>query len=113
MRLVVSAEGEASGRRIGGLFRSDGSSILLNVRSGTESAVRENRQHCHRAAKVVGDQHKLSGRMNTHIGGTSSAGTDGVEQGQLPVSAVDREGADRAFIDFAHAIGLVGRLETS
>ena len=49
--------------------------------------------------------------MHAHIGGPGPAGTDGVEQFQLPVSAVDREGADRAFVAFAHPVRLVGGIQ--
>src|SRR5439155_2359928 len=47
------------------------------------------------------------------MGGASAAGTDGVEQGQLAVGPVDREGADGAFVGFAFASGLIGGIEAS
>ena len=49
--------------------------------------------------------------MHAHIGGPGAAGRDGVEQSQLPVGAVDREGADRAFLAFAHPVGFVGGIQ--
>jgi len=43
--------------------------VTLDVRRGTELAVRLNREHRDRAAAVVGDQRVLSRRMDAHVGG--------------------------------------------
>ena len=111
VRSVVSAEGEASRRSMGGLFRSHGAGFVLDVRGGPKAAVRQNRQHRHRAAKVVGHQHKLSRWMDAQIGRASSARTHGVKETQLPVSSVNRKGADSAFVGFAHPVRLIGRIQ--
>src|SRR2546423_6239554 len=111
VRSFVSAKGEASRRRIRGLFRPSRSAIVLDVRRGPEPALRSNRQYRYRAAKIVGDQHKLPRRMNAQIRRPSSAGTDGVEQSQLSVSWVDRERADCPFVAFADAVGLIRRIQ--
>src|SRR5881628_3583002 len=64
---IVSAEGVASRWSIRGLLRSNCARVALDVRGRAEAAVRLNRQHGHRTAKVVGYQHKLSRRMNAQI----------------------------------------------
>ena len=49
--------------------------------------------------------------MNTQISGTSSTGTDGVEQSQLSVSSINRERADCAFVALSHPVRLIGRIQ--
>src|SRR2546425_1052369 len=49
--------------------------------------------------------------MNADVGWSGPAGTDGVEQGQLRVGRVYREGADGAFVAFARPVRLIGRIE--
>ena len=49
--------------------------------------------------------------MDAHIGGTGPAGTNRVEQLQFPVGPIDGEGADRAFLVFAHPIRFVGGIQ--
>ncbi len=110
---VVSTESEASGRSIGGFSGSYGAGVLFDIGGGAQMAVGQDWQHGHRAAKVVGDQHELSGRMKADVSGASPAGRDGVEQGQLAAGAVDGEGADGAFVAFADAVGFICRIETS
>lgn len=49
--------------------------------------------------------------MHAHVCRPGAAGTDAIEQSQLPVSPVDSEGADRAFVAFAHPVRLVGGIQ--
>ena len=49
--------------------------------------------------------------MHAHIGGTGAAGTNGVEQRQVPVSPMDGKCADRAFLVVAHPIRLIGGIQ--
>src|SRR6266540_4701833 len=110
---VVSAEGETPRRSMGGLLRSHRAGILLDVRGGPQAAVIQNWHHRHGTSKIIGDQHELPGWMDADIGGTRPAGTNGVEQGQLPVSTVNREGADRPFIALAHPVRLISGIQAS
>ena len=48
-----------------------------------------------------------------HIGRTSPAGTNGVDQFQLAIGSIDGEGADCALFVLAHAVRLVSGVKVS
>ena len=64
MSPIVSANGEASRRSIRRLGRPQLAGIGPDVRGGPQGTVGQDRQHRHRAAKIIGDQQKASGRMH-------------------------------------------------
>ncbi len=109
---IMSAEGKAARRSIGRLGRANLPDIVLDVRGVAQTTVGQNRQHRHGAAKVVGHQQELSGRMDAHIGRTGAAGANRVEQLQLPVRRTDCEGADRAFLVVTHPIRFIGGIQS-
>ena len=108
---IVSAEGKAARWSVGRLGRANLAGIVLDVTGGAQSTVAKNRQHRDGAARIVGHEQEPPGWMDAHIGGTSAAGTNGVEQLQSPVGAIDGEGADRAFLVFAHPIRFIGGIQ--
>src|SRR5688572_26480390 len=109
----MSAKGEAARRSVRGLLWTDSACIVLDVRRGAETTVRQNRQHRDRATKVVGNQQKFSGRMNARVGGTCSAGRDGIKERQVSITSIDRKSADRAFFGFADSICFIGGIQSS
>ena len=49
--------------------------------------------------------------MDAGESGTRSTGRNGVEQFELSVRSIDGEGADRALLVLAHALGFIGGIE--
>ena len=111
VRAVMAAESKASRRRVPGPGRPHLACIHFDICRLSEAAVRQDRQHGDGAAKVIGHQQETSAGMHAHIGGAVTAGADGVEQLQLPVSLIDAEGADGSLIVRAHAVRLVGGIQ--
>ena len=107
VRPVVPAEGEAARRGVRRPRGTDLAGVLLDVGGVAEPAVGQDRQHRDGAAEVVGDQHETSRRVDADVGRAGAAGADGVQQLQLPVRPIDREGADRPFLLLADPVGLV------
>ena len=84
-------------------------SFLMSVAS-PKPAVGQNRQHRDGAAEIVGHQQEPPGRMDAHIGRTGAAGRTVLSSVNCP-SAIDGEGADRAFLVLAHAVRLIGGIQ--
>src|SRR6056297_1967141 len=107
MRAVMSAESKAAWRSIRRRCGPQLSGILLNVGGFAQLTVVQNWQHRHRSTKVVGDQQKPAGWMNTDIGGARSARRNGVQHLQLSIAAVDGKRSDCAVLRFSDAVRFI------
>ena len=65
VRRVVSAEGEAAGRRVGGYGWADVSDVDVRIDGGAEGAVSVDGEDCDAASAVVGDEEVLAGGVDT------------------------------------------------
>jgi hypothetical protein len=94
VRVIVAADGEASGRCMFCLGGTDLAGDFLDVSRLAQVALRENRQDGDRSAEVVRHQQVFPGRMNAHVGRAGSAGRHHVQELQLAVRGVDGKRAD-------------------
>ena len=110
---IVPASCKAAGRSAGGLCRAQFADIGLDIGRRPEPAVRENRQHRHRAAEIIGHEHESPRRMNAQIRRPRAAGRNRAQRRELSVRAINGEGTRRALLHVARVIRLVSRIETS
>jgi len=110
VRAVVATEGKAARRGVGRLGGADLASGVLDVGGLSQTTIGQDRQDRDGPAEVIGDEQKSAVRMDADIGRACAAGADGVEQFQLAVLAIDREGAHRPFVAIADPICLIGRI---
>ena len=111
VRHVVTADGEAARRGMRGAFRTDDARRLLDVGRGPEPAVREDGEHGHRAACVIGDQQVTAAAMHARVCRSGPAGGDAVHQLQLSRGPIHGERADGARGAVVDDVGGVGRIE--
>lgn len=79
VRLIVAADGKASGRRAGRPRRANRTAVVNDICGWTKFTVGPHRQHGHSSAMVVGDENIPAGRMNAEMSRARSLGTDGIQ----------------------------------